>query len=282
MFNGGNGFSLADIAAAVGGNRNGGGFGDGNGAWWVLIILLAMWGGFGDFGNNGNGNGRGNSNGGGTNVIYPEVASMQRGFDTSSIITKLDGLNSGICSLGYDQLAQMNNLGTQIQGVGTQVMQTGNAIQQAINADTVANMQNTNALSTQLAGCCCDMRAAIKDVQYTIGQDSCATQAAIHQVGDNVIQSQNWGFRNLQDTITQGFQNLENQANQRYIRELEAKLNACDRDNALQGMANYIINTTNPRAVPAYPACNPNGVGNWASSVLAGGSSNNCGCCNNF
>ena len=271
MFNGNmGGFSLADIAAAVGGNRNNNGWGN-DGGWWIIVLLMAMWGGFdGGFGNNGCGNRR---SGG---VVAEVDASLQRGFDTQSIINKLSGIENGVCSLGYDQLAQMSNIGTQIQGVGTQVMQTGFGITQAINADTVANMQNTNALSRQFGDCCCDLKSLIKDLQFSSAQEACATQAAIHQVGDNVINSQNWGFRNLQDTIRDGFAALERQADQRYIQELERKLNNCDRDTALMGMANHIINTVQPRPVPAYPGCNPNGCGEWAPQMLAGCRTNNC------
>ena len=54
MFNNGSGtYSLSDIAAATGRNGNDG-FGDGNG-WWVILLFLfcfAGWGGNG-FGNNG-------------------------------------------------------------------------------------------------------------------------------------------------------------------------------------------------------------------------------------
>ena len=39
--------SLADIAAVTDGNRNNDGFGNGNG-WWVLIILFAIFGGWGN------------------------------------------------------------------------------------------------------------------------------------------------------------------------------------------------------------------------------------------
>lgn len=273
--------SLADIAAVTDGNRNNG-FGDGQG-WWVLIILLAL---FGGWGNGGWGNNRGNSGseGGTTIVTVPtsgfggwgayDAASMQRGFDTSGIITKLDGINNGICNLGYDQLSQMN-------GINTNIMQTGFGLQQAINNDTVASMQNTNALSTQISNCCCDMRAELKDISYQMATQDYATRAAIHEASDNIINSQNWGFRNLQDTINAGFQNLERQSDHRYIAELERKLNTAERDTALQSTASYIINTVRPPAVPAYPSCNPNGVGNWAPEVLNGGNfnSNRCAVC---
>ena len=48
--------SLADIAAVTDGNRNNDGFGNGNG-WWVLIILFAIFGGWGNgaWGRNGTG-----------------------------------------------------------------------------------------------------------------------------------------------------------------------------------------------------------------------------------
>mgnify|MGYP001732517844 CR=1 FL=1 len=34
-------YSLADIAAATGGNRNNDGFGDGNG-WWIILFLFVV------------------------------------------------------------------------------------------------------------------------------------------------------------------------------------------------------------------------------------------------
>lgn len=239
--------SLADIAAVTG-NRNNDGFGDGNG-WWVLIILFAL---FGGWGNGGYGNNGGQG-------AYDTQAAVQRGFDTQAIISKLDGINAGICSLGYDQLAQMNN-------IGAQVMQGNFGIQQAINADTVANMQNTNALSRQVADCCCENRAAIAQIRYDMATDACAINNNVHQTGDAIIQSQNQGFQMLNNTIRDGFCNLEMREMQRENADLRQKLNDCNRDSALQGTASYIINSVRPTPIPAWPVDNP-----WASS--------NC-CCN--
>lgn len=63
MFNSNNGYSLADIAAATGGNeRNNGGIWNDGGAWWIIILFLfcfSGWGngfgGFGGYGANSNG-----------------------------------------------------------------------------------------------------------------------------------------------------------------------------------------------------------------------------------
>lgn len=75
MFNTGAMPSLADIAAVTG-NKNDGGWGDGNG-WWVLIILFAIFGGWGNGGWGGNG-----ANGGATPYATSALtqADLQRGL----------------------------------------------------------------------------------------------------------------------------------------------------------------------------------------------------------
>lgn len=259
--------SVADIAAVTEG-RNGNGNGMwGDGGWWILIILMAMWGGFG---NGGWGNGGGNQ--------YTD-ATVQRGFDTQGIMSALRGIENGLCSLGYDQLAQMN-------GINTNILQTGFGIQQAINADTVANMQNTNALSRQIGDCCCEQRAAIKDVQYAIAQNGCETRTQIHETGDAIVNNANWNFRDLNDTIRNGFAAQEARENARYIRELEAKLNTSDRKSELAELYNNLIAYLAPQSRPAYLSCNPqtgmtisqemlNQIAFTIQSMLNNG---NCGC----
>ena len=59
MFNNENGYSLADIAAATGnGGYGNDGFFGGNG-WWIILLFLFAWGGWGNGGWGGN-NGAGN------------------------------------------------------------------------------------------------------------------------------------------------------------------------------------------------------------------------------
>lgn len=265
--------SVADIAAAFPnrGNGDGNGFGGGDG-WWVIVLLLAMWGGFGgNWGNNGGRN---------MNSDFTDAA-LQRGFDTQTIINKLDGINAGLCSLGYDQLAQMN-------GINTNILQASFGIQQAINADTVANMQNTNALSRQLADCCCDNRAAIKDLQYAISQNDCAIKTQIHETGDAILQNQNWNARDLSDTIRNEFAALRQQNDQRYIAELERKINTAERQSEFSNWAQYITNYLAPKTNPAYLACNPcngqiipDGVINQIAWQVAQQLNNGCCDCNN-
>lgn len=164
--------SLADIAAVTNGRSNDGAWGD-NGAWWIIIFVL-----FFAFGGWGNGFG---NNGGGALQGYATQSDLQRGFDTQSIIGKLDGITNGLCDGFY---AVNNSMLTGFNGINTNIMQTGYGIQQAINADTIANMQNTNALQSQLANCCCETREAIQGVNYNMATNTCALQNTMNSKKD--------------------------------------------------------------------------------------------------
>lgn len=265
MFGGMAAPSLADIAAVTR-NNDGDGFGNGAGGWWVLIILLAL---FGGFGNGGWGN-----NGGGCQNAYDTQAVVQRGFDNQTVLTKLEGIQNGISSLGYDQLAQMN-------GINSNIMQTGFGIQQAINNNTVAGMQQTNALSTQLADCCCKTQTGFMNVINQMDKNNCYTNNNITQSTNAIMQNQNQGFQMLNNTIKDGFCNLEMREMQRENAELRQRLNNCDRDSALQGTASYIINSVRPTPIPAWPVNNPWGCCNNAVQ-FSNGCNNQCNsCCNN-
>lgn len=245
-------YSLADIAAATGGNRNNDGFGDGNG-WWIILFFLCMfgWGGFGGWG------GGFGSNGGSAAT----QADIQRGFDNQAVVTKLDGITQGICSLGYDQLAQMN-------GINQNISQTGFGIQQAINADTVAGMQNTNALATQLANCCCENKQGQADIKYQMATDTCAIQNTTRDIVDNA----NANTRSILDflvndkisALTAENQSLKFQASQTAQNAYLAAMS--------DAQTAELIRRINPAPVPAYsvPAPFPYGGGNGC------GFSNNC------
>ena len=248
-----NGVSLADIAAVTGNNRDNDGMW-GNGAWWIVILLIFGWGGFGNNGWGGNGYGNG----------YTDAA-IQRGFDNQAVLSKLDGINNGICSLGYDQLAQMN-------GINTNILQTGFGIQQAINADTVSGMQNTNAIQSTLtnmaaqnASCCCETQRQIErgfaDTNYNMATQACETRQAI---ADSTRQVIDFLTQDKIATLTAENNDLRRAASQ-------------DRQNALLTTAmtaqtNQIINAVNPTAIPAYVVPNPNAY------AYGCGCNQSCGC----
>lgn len=223
MFNSGMAPSLSDIAAVTK-NGDNGGWGNGEG-WWVLIILLALfgWGGYG------NGNNAGTNGGTGSEI--------QRGFDTSAITTKLDALSNGICSLGYDQLSQMNG------------------IQNSINQASVTNMQNANALSAAITNCCCENRQGQADIKYAMASDTCAITNAINQASQNIMQNDNANYRQLHDENVQI--QMENYKTQ--IANLQQQLNNCDRDRSNNEQSAYLLSQLKmPQPVPAWQVPNPN------------------------
>lgn len=241
MFNTGNCPSVPIVANLDGNNGNNWN----DGSWlWFLIVVFAIFGGWG----NGFGGFGGGTNGG----VGSEI---QRGFDNQAVISKLDGISNGLCDGFY---AMNNSMLTGFNGINTNIMQTGYGIQQAVNADTVANMQNTNALQSQLANCCCETREAIQGVNYNMATNACALQNTMNNNTRDIIDSQNAGFRSILDylcqdkiaTLTAENNDLRRAASQ-------------DRQNALltstmAAQTNQIINAVNPAPIPAYTVPNPN------------------------
>ena len=241
MFNTGNCPSVPIVANLDGNNGNNWN----DGSWlWFLIVVFAIFGGWG--------NGFGGFGGGANGGVGSEI---QRGFDNQAVISKLDGLSSGLCDGFY---AMNNSMLTGFNGINTNIMQTGYGIQQAVNADTVANMQNTNALQSQLANCCCETREAIQGVNYNMATNTCALQNTMNNNTRDIIDSQQAGTRAILDFLTND-----------KIATLTAENNdlrraaSQDRQNALLTTAmatqtNQIINAVNPAPIPAYTVPNPN------------------------
>ncbi len=176
MFNTGNCASVP-LVANIDGNGNNGWGGDGGWLWIIVVFALLFGWGNGGFG------GWGGNNGGGYVATAATRADIQRGFDNQAVISKLDGITNGLCDGFY---AVNNSMLTGFNGINTNIMQTGYGIQQAINADTIANMQNANALQAQLANCCCETREAIQNVNYNMATNTCALQNTIVAAGEDV------------------------------------------------------------------------------------------------
>lgn len=282
--------ALTGFLAGRADNNNGynNGMGWGMDGWWGLIIILALFG----YGGFGGGFGGGWNNGAG-NAQFTDAA-VQRGFDTQTIIGKLDGINSGICSLGYDQLAQMNNLGLAIangfhgvdnavctlgyqtqqgfNGVDNAVCTLGYNMQSGFNATQAAVMQGDNAIQNTIQSCCCDLRSGLKDIQYQNATDTCALQTTMLNNTRDIIDSQNAGTRAILDYLCQ-----------EKIADLQQE-NQTLRLAASQSAQNqYLISELRPCAKPAYITCSPfqsaYGFGNYGGYGYNNGCGCNSGCC---
>lgn len=239
MFNTGNCPSVPIVANLDGNNGNNWN----DGSWlWFLIVVFAIFGGWG----NGFGGFGGGTNGG----VGSEI---QRGFDNQAVVSKLDGISNGLCDGFY---AMNNSMLTGFNGINTNIMQTGYGIQQAINADTVANMQNTNALQAQLANCCCETREAIQGINYNMATNTCALQNTMNNNTRDIIDSQQAGTRAILDFLTND-KIATLQAENNDLRRAASQ----DRQNALltttmAAQTNQIIDAVRPTPVPSFPASN--------------------------
>ena len=258
-----NGPSLSDIAAVTRGNNGYGNgmFGEGL---WAIILIIALFNRDGLFGG-GYGAGNGYGGGGSSSCCAPATcADLQRGFDNQAVINKLNGLENGLCSSGYDQLAQSNNIMNAIQ-------QGNFGLQQAVNNASVANMQDTNTISRQLADCCCENRAAIKDVQYTAALNNNAVLQAINNQTQTIVQNDNANYRALHDELV----SYQMQQKDDVIAELRAQVQALNLGVSQRNQNDYLID----RLQPAYFVPNPNCC--YTPQQYAALFNNSCaqGCC---
>ena len=129
-----------------------GGMGDfGGNGWWIILLFLFM--GFGG----GFGNGFGNNNAAGF-----VGADVQRGFDQSSIMGGINGVQS---TLTNSQMADLNRS----FDMQTSVLQGFNGIQQ------------------QLATCCCENRLATMQTQNVVQSEAAATRGVIQDSVQKVM-----------------------------------------------------------------------------------------------
>jgi ATP-dependent Zn protease len=133
-----------------------------------------------------------------------------------------------------------------------------NDIQRAINADTIANMQNTNAVTAQLntmaaanAACCCETQRQIErgfaDTNYNMATQACETRQAIATSTRDIIDSNNAGVRSILDFLTQD-----------KIATLTAENQSLKLAASQARQNNYLIEQLKPCPVPAYVVANPN------------------------
>ena len=258
MFNNSNGYSLADIAAATGNGNNGNkdGFFNGDGGWVLLLFILILAGGWGNgYGGFGGGNGAA-----GTAYVTSDI---QRGFDQNAIINSLTGISNAVNS-GFAG-AEVSRCNTQAN-----ILQTLNN-----NQGNLSNQLNTIAMNQQQ--CCCENRAGLADLKYTVATEACADRTAVTDALRDVIASNTANTQTILDKLCQQeIDNLKAQNQQlqmqSYLASLAASQNAQTgqilNDNAAQTTA--LLRALNPAPIPAYVVANPYGC-NCANSCGCGG-----------
>ena len=207
----GNGMSPADVAAVMGGNRGygggfGNGFGDGSGgAWWLIVLFLfAMNGGWG---NNRNFGGSGGSCDAVPYMMTESTqAAVQNGFNQQGVLNGINGINQTLANGFADAaVARCNAQTTTLQALSNNQM----GLYQTLNANQNANTAAMNQLAMSLQNCCCDNRAGLADLKYTVATENCADRQAIANGLRDVIANQTANTQALINNQTAGFQSIQ-------------------------------------------------------------------------
>lgn len=192
---------------------------------WWLLVLFLF---------AGWGNGAGYGNGGGYG------AEVQRGFDQAALTNQITGLQNALYT---NQIAGMNQ---------------SFANQQALDA-------RLGSMEMGFQNCCCENRAGLADVKYTVATEACADRNAVSNALRDVIENQTANTQKILDTMCQDkidaknekIQSLENQLNIANLQASQgAQTNAILADNTRQ--TTTLEQYLSPTPVPAYIVQNPN------------------------
>lgn len=256
------------VAPAYGGMpyaNNAGGFGFGGDWAWIILLLLAFgggWGGCGGFG--------GFGGFGGMMYEFPWLlngqnminANTNAGFDHAATQNALSNLQNAITG-GFGDVA--TQLCGGFAGVNAGIANGFAQAEIANNSRQMANMQQMFGVQSSLQNCCCENRAGLADLKYTVATENCAdrqaisdgirdllaatqsqTQTILNQMCSDKIEQKN-------DTIAQLRSELLYARGQASQDVQTAVIQAGQRS-----LANEVEQYVAPRAVPAYVVQNPN------------------------
>lgn len=216
---------------------------NGNNGWndWSWIIGLALVGGlFGGWGNGGFGFGGGRGYG----ASPATQADLSAGFANSEIMSDLNDILLG-------QASMQNFINQGFSGLNATVNNGFAGVNNAICTLGYQNQAGFNALSTQLAQCCCDTRAAIADVKYANERNTC-----------DIIRAGQDNTRAILDYLSG-----------EKIASLQAENAGLKAQISNDMQTRTLINEIKPCPVPAYITCNP-----YQSAYGFGYNNGGCGC----
>lgn len=267
----GGGIPATMLVGPTGGMNSGfgGGFGNNGDGWWIILLFLLL------LGNNGWGNNNGGYTGGnGVGGLYPWLNNSEQindGFRDQMLNSNVTSIRDGI-----------NSLSTQLCNCCADMNQAvANGFSQAeiaANARQMADMNQNFALQSALQNCCCENRASIADLKYTVATENCNDRQALATSTRDIIESQTRNTQAILDKLCQQeidalkTQNvsLQNQLNMATLRESQTAQNAY----IAQGFSNEVDALYNRLAncpVPTTPVYG-------RTPIFTCNSNNGCGC----
>ena len=208
----------------------------------VLFFLFMMMGGWGGMGGGFDGAG-----------LYPWMNNSQNindGFRDQMLGTQINSIQNGITS-GFGDV--QNALCAGFAGITN-----------TMNQNTMADMERSFSVQSALQNCCCENRASVADLKYTVATEACADRSAIADALRTVVAENNANTQKILDRMcAQELEQLRSQnvslQNQVNMLNLSASQTAQTAqliaDNTAQ--TQYIVNRVAPYPVPAYTVANP-------------------------
>lgn len=269
---------------------NGGGFGGGFGNDWGWIILLLLFAG-GGWGNNG---------GFGGGYDFPWLMNGQQeinsntnnGFQNALLNDNITSVRDGIAGLSTQMCNGFGNVSTQLcggfAGVNASINGAQNALAQQLYTNQISDLersfaaqtattQGMNTIGASLQNCCCENRANIADLKYTVATENCADRSAISEGVRDIIASQTAGTQRILDQLCQDKIDAKNDTIAQLRQELMFARGQASQDvqtAAIQAgqrvLANEVEQYVAPRPIPSYTVQNPNCCTNPCGY--------NCGC----
>ena len=161
----------------------GGGFG-GFGSDWSWIIILLLFGMFGGWGNGGFG-------GNGNNSYYPWLLNdnTQEGFQTAALGNQLSGIQNAVTN-----------------GFSNAEVAACNRALDNLNRSFDSQTAITSALygvNNSLQNCCCENRAGLADLKYTIATEACNDRNAVSNALRDVLAANTASTQRILDQLCQ-------------------------------------------------------------------------------
>lgn len=285
-----NGNMVMPVAPAYGGGNGGFGGAWGSDIWLILIILFAC---------GGWGNGFGGGFGGYGNMMlgydFPWLlngqnqinANTNNGFRDQMINSGINGLQNSITSgFGDVQTALCGGFA----GVNASINGAQSAIAQQLYSNQIADMQTAfagqtamnqgfNSLGMNLQNCCCEQRAGIADVKYTLATEACATRATDTQNTQSILNTINGGIQSIKDQLCQDKIDSKNDTIAQLRQELLYARGQDSQDLQTQRIIDGTYNRLSQCPVGSVPVFGNQPIFTCAQNVAA----NNMGCgCGSF
>ena len=257
------GISVAEALALRNGNSNDSGWG-GDGAWWIILLVLLFSGGL-----NRNGLGGAGGDGGFGPCCAPATAQgVTDAFNFNQLDNGIRGLERGMCDGFYSTNNAISAIGTALQNcccetqqsianLGFQTQQGFCGIDKSILQGDFHVQAGFNGLGNQLASCCCDLERGQENIKYALANSTNSIIAANDKNTDRII----------------------NYLTQTEMDKLRTELQSAQFQLSQLSQTSNIVNQLMPVAKPAYITCSPYAAAFGMTQTNYGGCGCGTGCC---